>query len=163
VIVGGGAPGARRAGPADVAALVHLRGVMLEATTGPSAPDAPWRAAAAAWFTDHLGRPEAFAAFVVEEPGAGVVAVALGSCQPRPPGPGALSGLSGRVFNVATDPGWRRRGHARSCLVALLAWFERETPVSVVELGATPEAAGLYRSLGFTEAAHPTLRLRLAR
>ena len=47
--------------------------------------------------------------------------------------------------------------------MALLAWFEHETPASVVELGATPEGAGLYRSLGFTEAAHPTLRLRLAR
>jgi GNAT superfamily N-acetyltransferase len=163
VIVGGGAPGARRAGPADVAALAHLRGVVLEATSGPSAPGAPWRAAAAAWFADQLGRPEAFAAFVVEEPGAGVVAVALGTCHSRPPGPGALAGVGGRVFNVATDQGWRRRGHARACLVALLGWFEQETPASVVELGATPEAAGLYRSLGFTDVAHPTLRLRLAR
>ena len=98
MIIGRGAAGARRAGPDDVAALVRMRGVMLEATAGPTGPDASWRAAAAAWFADQLARPDAFAAFVAD-----------------------------------------------------------------VELGATEEAAGLYRSLGFAEAAHPTLRLRLAR
>lgn len=151
----------RRAGPEDVPALVRLRGVVLEATTGPTAPDDPWRAAAAAWSTDQLGRPDAFVAFVADEPGVGVVAV--GACSARPPGPGSLSGVGGRVFSVATDPASRRRGHARACLVALLAWFEHETRASAVELGATAEGAGLYRSLGFVETAHPTLRLRSTR
>lgn len=153
----------RRAGVGDAAALVRLRAVMLDAVGEPTAPDAPWRAAALGWFTDRLTRPAELAAFVVEDPGAGVVAVACGTVESRPPGPRTPNGVRGHVFNVATEAAWRRRGHARACLVALLAWYEHQTPAAVVELAATAEGQGLYRSLGFTEVRHPTLRLRLQR
>lgn len=152
---------ARRAGPEDVPALVRLRGVMVEALGEPSGPDDPWRAAAAAWFADQLQRPERFAAFVVDVPEEGVVAVAAGLCESRAPGPGSLSGMRGRVFNVATDPGWRRRGAARACLGALLVWFQEGTAAEVVELSATAEGDGLYRSLGFARTDRPVMHLRL--
>lgn len=37
---------------------------------------------------------------------------------------------------------------------ALLAWFRDETPVSVVGLNATDEAAALYASYGFAPPRH---------
>lgn len=137
-------------------------------------PDAPWRAAAHAWFTDQLARPDTFAAFVVvvaaplgaggpgtEEPGAAVVSAAAGVCDARAPGPRTHSGVRGHVLNVATEPAHRRRGHARACLTALLDWFSRDTAADVAELTATADGAGMYRSLGFRTHEHPSMRLDL--
>lgn len=152
----------RRADGRDAPALVGLRAVMFEAMgTAVGGPDAPWRAAAGAWFSDQLERPATFAAFVVDEPALGVVSAAAGICDARAPGPRGLAGVRGHVFSVATDPRCRRRGHARACLSALLDWFSRDTPAEVVELVATDEGAGLYTSLGFRARAHPTMRVDL--
>jgi ribosomal protein S18 acetylase RimI-like enzyme len=64
---------------------------------------------------------------------------------------------------MSTDPGYRRRGYARICLDALLAWFRDETQARVINLNATGDGIALYRSLGFTEPRYPALQLRLAR
>jgi len=55
---------------------------------------------------------------------------------------------------VATDPGWRRRGLARSLLVALLAAARgRGARHATLEVAASNNAAlGLYAGLGFREA-----------
>ncbi|MFD7069033.1 GNAT family N-acetyltransferase [Streptomyces sp. NPDC059913] len=161
-----GGPGgtrARRATLDDVPALVRLRGLMLDGMgveTG--GPDAPWRAASADWFTDRLGRPGLFAAFLVDDPELGVVSGAAGACDARAPGPTNLGGLQGHVFNVSTDPRRRRLGHARVCLDALLDWFRTETSVAEVALNATGDGTALYESYGFAPPRHPVLRLRLA-
>ena len=68
-------------------------------------------------------------------------------------------GRYGYVQWVATDPEFRRRGHSRAVMVALLTWFRTEH-VTIVDLRATPEAESLYRSLGFTDVDTVTLRLR---
>lgn len=94
--------------------------------------DAPWRAASARWFTDRLCHPATFAAFLVDDPGFGTVASAVGTCDAHAPSPANPSGLPGRVSNVSTDPRRRRRGHARVCLDALLSWFRVEADVMVV-------------------------------
>jgi ribosomal protein S18 acetylase RimI-like enzyme len=150
----------RRAVPADAPALAALRAVMFDGMDGP-APDGAWQAAAGAWFARQLAPGAPFAAFVVEEPGAGVVSCACGVLDSRPPGPRGLGEVRGHVFNVATAPGHRRRGHARRCLEALLGWFAGETAAEVVELTASDDGLALYEALGFRARAHPTLRLGL--
>ena len=157
---GGGA--VRRAGVGDAEALVALRALMFEGMgVDPGGPQAPWRAAATAWFARRLAERGAVAAFVVDEPGAGAVSCALGVVEVHAPGPGSPSGAHGRLSSVSTAPRARRRGHARACVTALLAWFDAETDVRVVDLFATGDGAGLYRSLGFDVPRSLALQRRL--
>ena len=67
---------------------------------------------------------------------------------------------NGYVQWVATDPEFRRRGHSRAVMEALLDWFRAQN-VALVDLPATQVAEPLYRDLGFTELETPSLRLRL--
>lgn len=160
----GGPAQVRRATLADVAALVRMRALML-ADMGMEVGDdrAPWRADAARWFTERMPRTDEFAAFLVDDAELGVVACAVGACDAHAPSPVNPSGLHGHVSNVSTDPRRRRLGHARACVDALLAWFRQETCVTVVDLNATGDGAGLYASFGFVPPRHPSLRLRTAR
>jgi ribosomal protein S18 acetylase RimI-like enzyme len=125
-------------------------------------PDAPWRAVARDWFAEQLASPETFAAYVVDDPDVGVVAGAAGNVYVHPPGPRDLTTLRGHLYNVSTEPDFRRRGLARACVVALMDWFRDETGVGQIELHATQDGIGLYRAVGFIEASYPTLRLRLS-
>ena len=160
--VGSGGVRVRRAGAPDAVALVRLRAVMLrEMGIDVGGDDAPWRRAAEAWFTDQLLGTPTFAAFVVDEPDLGVVSNAMGVCDQHAPAPTNPRGLFGHVFNVATDPRRRRLGYARDCMTALLTWFQWETEARVINLNATSEGLGLYRSLGFDAPHHQALRLRL--
>ncbi len=154
----------RRATVADVAELVRLRALMLAAMgQDVGADDAPWRASAAAWFGERLADPASrdFAVFVVDDPELGVVCCAAGSCDSRAPGPSTLTGRRGHVFNMSTEPRRRRRGYARACLVELLAWFDTEAGVRVIDLNATGDGIDLYMSLGFAPPRWPSLRRRL--
>ena len=158
-----GSPVVRRAVPADAAALTRLR-VLMMADMGmlTEGSDPRWRDSAAEWFTRRLGGTGDFAAFVVDDPGHGVVSCAVGFCDDHAPGPANPSGLSGYVLNMSTDPRFRRRGYARACLEALLAWFSDETEARVVGLMASEDGIALYRALGFTEPRHAFLQLRQA-
>jgi ribosomal protein S18 acetylase RimI-like enzyme len=93
-----------------------------------------------------------FAVFVVDDedrPGR-LAACAVGTLEQRLPAPGHPDGLFGFVFNICTDPDRRRRGYARACTEALLAWFD-ERGATRLDLHASPYGQDLYRSLGFTE------------
>jgi GNAT superfamily N-acetyltransferase len=154
----------RRAAAADAAALTRLREAMLSDMGMLAAgADPGWRDKAQAWFARRLDDKEDFAAFVIEHPGLGVVSCAAGTCDQHAPGPGNPGGVQGLVFNMSTDPAFRRRGYARACLDALLAWFREETEARVINLNATSDGTALYRSLGFAEPRYPALQLRLAR
>ncbi|TDO67513.1 ribosomal protein S18 acetylase RimI-like enzyme [Kribbella sp. VKM Ac-2571] len=151
----------RRAKPDDAESLVHLRGLMLAAMGNDiGGPDAPWRTTALEWFAGQLASPDTFAAYVVDDPSAGVVAGAAGNVYVHAPGPNDLTTLRGHLFNVSTEPDFRRRGLARACVIALMDWFRDETGVGQVELHATAYGIDLYRGLGFTESRYPTLRFR---
>ena len=152
----------RRAVAADAPALVALRAAMYEDMGDSSdAPDGAWRAAAEAWFRAWLPRTDEVAAFVVEEPGVGPVACALGLVEHPPPSPSNPVGVRGHVSQVSTLPGFQRRGYARACLTALLDWFDRETDARRLDLHATAVGEPLSRSLGFAPSPYPSLRLRL--
>jgi GNAT superfamily N-acetyltransferase len=154
----------RRAAAADAAALTRLREVML-ADMGMLAAgaDPGWRDKAGVWFAQRLEGKDDFAAFVIEHPDLGVVSCAAGLCDRHAPGPGNPGGVQGLVFNMSTDPRCRRRGYARACLDALLAWFRDETEARVINLNAAGDGTALYRSLGFTDPRYPALQLRLVR
>jgi GNAT superfamily N-acetyltransferase len=153
----------RRAGPADAAALTELRAQMFLAMGHDVGPvDAPWRAAATAWFAARLAGDDRVAVFVAEHPDAGVVASALGTSTLHVPGPRNPSGARGHVSNICTLPGHRRQGYARACLDALLDWFRTSTDVGAVHLSATADGLGLYEGLGFAPPEHPYLVLRLS-
>ncbi|MGW6280486.1 GNAT family N-acetyltransferase [Kribbella sp. NPDC055071] len=125
-------------------------------------PEALWQGIALEWFGEQLASPATFAAYVVDDPAAGVVACAAGTVFVHAPGPSDLTTVRGHLYNVSTDPEFRRRGLARACVTALMDWFRDEAAVGVVELHATEDGLDLYRSLGFTEARFPTLRFRQA-
>jgi len=154
----------RRAAAGDAAALTRLRELMLsEMGMLAAGTDPGWRDRAEAWFARRLDDKDDFAAFVIEDPGLGVVSCAAGVCDRHAPGPGNPGGVQGLVFNMSTDPRFRGRGYARACLDTLLAWFRDETEARVINLNATSDGTALYRSFGFTEPRYPALQLRLAR
>ena len=62
-----------------------------------------------------------------------------------------------------TFPAFRHRGLARTCVEALLQWFDAETAVRVVRLAATADGEALYRRLGFREPRDLILERRMAR
>ncbi|MET8149581.1 GNAT family N-acetyltransferase [Actinoplanes sp. NPDC049668] len=142
----------RRAGVEDAAELIRLRTVMLEAT-------GPWLAPGADILRRQLSDPaDLVAAFVVDRPdGSGLAACAVGAIDERLPGPNDPTGLRGYVYNVATDPEYRRRGYSRACMGALLSWYGRRG-VAAVDLRASPEGEPLYAALGFRRTAQPAMR-----
>ena len=112
------------------------------------AVDETWLQAAGEHVRDRLGQD--LAIFVVDADDRGLAACAAGTIARRLPTPPNPSGLVGYVQWVSTDPGERRRGHARAVMDALLNWYAGRD-VRSVELHATPEGEPLYRSQGFSD------------
>jgi GNAT superfamily N-acetyltransferase len=147
--------------PADAEELVRLRKIMLD-SMHPS-DDVAWQPVTVAALRTHLADPGGpLTAYVVDAPdGAhGLAACAAGVVHLGLGGPGNPGGTSGYVFNVCTDPAYRRRGHSRACVEALLGWY-RERGVRRVELRATDAGEPLYAALGFERTPAPSMRLTL--
>jgi GNAT superfamily N-acetyltransferase len=119
-----------------------------------------WREAAGQALATRLGRDAAV--FVADSPATTgrLAAAGAGTIARRLPGPANPGARVGYIQWVSTDPRWRRRGLARQITAALLEWFAGRG-VASVELHATDDAAGLYRSLGFGPGPNPGLRIRL--
>ncbi|QSB16428.1 GNAT family N-acetyltransferase [Natronosporangium hydrolyticum] len=155
----------RRAVPADAPELVRLRTIMLSEMAGEPVPPGEWAAPAEQMLRERLAEPAGtarLAAFVVDPPdGApGLASCAIGTIERRLGGPENPTGEFGYLFNVATDPAYRRRGFSRAGTEAVLAWF-RERGVVRADLKATPIGEPLYRSLGFVDSSAPSLKLVL--
>ena len=150
----------RRATTRDIDELIRLAAVMLAAMGHDPSPE-DWQAAARDLLPLDF-EAESKAAFVVDHPDRGgrLIASAAGSITQWFPTVFNADGRYGYVQWVATDPEFRRRGHSRAVMAALLNWFRTEH-VTIADLRATPEAESLYRSLGFTDVDTVTLRLRL--
>jgi GNAT superfamily N-acetyltransferase len=150
----------RRAGVGDAAELLRLRSVMLQAVR-PGGPDPRSWIEPGIEVVRRLLDPgnRAMAAFVVDKPdGAGLAACVVGTIDQRLPGPNDPTGLRGYVLNVATDPGYRRRGFSRACMVALLDWYAQQG-ITAVDLRASAEGEPLYAALGFVRNREPGMRL----
>ena len=150
----------RRAGPADAGGLMELRGVMIGSIAGGPPPRGDWQRTGAGLLRDRLRREEAtLAAFVVDRTGEpGLAACVVGQVDQRLPGPGDPTGLRGYVYNVATDPAYRRRGFSRACMTALLDWYARRG-IGAIDLRASAAGEPLYASLGFVRNRDPGMRL----
>ncbi|MGI5243859.1 GNAT family N-acetyltransferase [Dactylosporangium sp. CA-139066] len=153
--------GARRAGADDAEELIRLRTVMLSAMDGTPVPPGEWSQRAAESLRRRLPAPDAWiAAFVVDRPdGEGLAACATGVVEERLGSPANPGGLVGYMFNVATDPAFRRRGYATACVTALLSWFA-ELAVPQVRLRASVDGLPLYERLGFTLETGPAMQIK---
>lgn len=151
----------RRADPHDAAELTRLRGIMfVDMGRDPALLTEDWRRRNVVHFRRRLAEPDLFAAYVIDQPGGvGLAASAVGWLNEHLIGTNNQVGRSGYVANICTDPAYRRRGHSRATLTALLGWL-RSTGITTVDLHATPDGESLYRSLGFTEPADRALTLR---
>jgi RimJ/RimL family protein N-acetyltransferase len=142
----------RPATPDDAAALARARAELIG-----HAPAGPWFAQLQAHIADGLTGGDALAAFVIDAPGGGLAACALGSIHQGLPGPD-YSGRTGHVHLVVTAPAYRRRGYATAVTAALVDWLQQQE-CQVINLNASGQHEGLYRVLGFTR---NTWAMRLA-
>ncbi|MFD8009541.1 GNAT family N-acetyltransferase [Streptomyces sp. NPDC058955] len=137
-------PGVRPAVPADAGEIARLRSAyVLSEPLGEE-----WLAVCREHLAERLGPGGDARAFVVDAPGGGLAACALGLTHRVLPGPGYPEGLAARIHAVATEPAHRRRGYARAAVSALLEDLRRDG-VTLFELHASDEAAPLYTELGF--------------
>jgi GNAT superfamily N-acetyltransferase len=149
----------RRGFPDDAGELMRLRVVMLSSMPGAVAPEpGPWLEVGAGVLRRQLADPaDRLAAFVVDRPEGGLAACVVGAIDERLPGPSGPNPFKGYVYNVATDPAYRRRGYSRACMEALLAWYA-DRDVRQVDLRASPDGEPLYASLGFVRTEDPAMR-----
>ncbi|MET7402645.1 GNAT family N-acetyltransferase [Dactylosporangium sp. NPDC005572] len=152
----------RRADAHDAEELVRLRTVMMAAVDGAAPALGEWSDVAVASLRRRLPQAGAsMAAFVVDRPSAaGLAACAVGVFEERLGSPANPNGLAGYVFNVATDPDYRRRGFSTACMRALLDWFAAND-VAVVNLRASDDGLPVYTRLGFELQHGPAMRLKL--
>lgn len=146
----------RAAGPEDIDALLGLRVLMFEAMGTPAAElEAPeWCESARAWFAARLTDDQT-RILVVEDRG---VAGGLAQVLPAIPAPSMPNGRLGFISNLATLPQARGRGLARAVMTELVRWLDEDATVDRIDLAATEQGAVIYRSMGFTESAFPTMR-----
>ncbi|MDV5143435.1 GNAT family N-acetyltransferase [Streptomyces sp. SBC-4] len=140
----GEAPSPRLATPDDAGEIIRMRSDFIL-----SEPlDKEWLARCRDHLASRLEPGGDARSYVVDASSGGLVSCALGLIHPVLPAPKYPKGLAGRIHAVATDPSYRRRGHARAVLTALLAHLERDG-VTLYELHASTEAAPLYEEFGF--------------
>ena len=76
----------------------------------------------------------------------------------HPPNPTNLSGQTGYIMNLVTDPRYRRQGIARRLMQTTLDWLAEQS-ITHVTLYATQAGNALYDELGFVESNEMRLRL----
>ncbi|MFK4066361.1 GNAT family N-acetyltransferase [Streptomyces sp. NPDC029674] len=151
----------RKAVEADLPELVRLRALLFETLGGeyfnPSPGEDDWRHELARVLKEQLTADAA--RILVVDGEHGLAACGIGTVEQWFPGPHNRNGRVGHVIGVVTDPAYRRRGHSRAIMRALLDWF-RAQEASRVDLYASPEGEPLYRNLGFVDHPDPALYWR---
>ena len=141
----------RQAGVQDAEELTRLREVMISAL-GPIT-DYSWREPCTEALRVALAEPDgplqAFVTDAPDEPGV-LAACSVGVIQRRLPSPSNPVGMTAYILSVATDPRFRRRGHARAVVGATLDWL-RSRGIARVDLHASDQGEALYREFGFHE------------
>ncbi|MDL2343332.1 GNAT family N-acetyltransferase [Deinococcus sp. MIMF12] len=129
----------RPAGPADASTIAFHR--------YPEGIDAAERPVYAAWVADALERG-VYLGFLAVGAAGEVVAGAGLTLLEWGPTRGDPQPWRGRIVNVWTEPGFRRRGLAREGVTRCLE-AARERGVTRLSLGTTDAGRALYRELGF--------------
>lgn len=154
---------ARHADLGDIEELVRLREVMISPWFDMA--DESWKSSAAEILRRRMSEDKpTIGVTVVDAPdgSGGLAACAVGTISERLPGPHNPTGRYGWIFNVVTDPQWRKRGYSRACTKALLDWFGDQN-VHVLELLASEQGEGLYKEFGFTISNEPAMRFNARR
>jgi GNAT superfamily N-acetyltransferase len=153
-------PALRPATAADVAELVRLRKVMMDAMGVPEEPT--WERACAEFLAASLAEGTT-GAVVADDPdrAARLVAGGVGTVAVRLPSPMTPNGCYGYIASMVTEEPWRGRGLATGIVLGLLDWFAG-VGVHRVDLHASAQGEPVYRALGFTESTYPELRWRRA-
>jgi len=144
----------------DIELLISLRFRYLRDDLGEIAPETERTVEAQLrrYLPKHLESGD-FQAFLAEEDGE-IAACAFLVLWEMPANPSCPSGIRGTVFNVWTDPAFRRRGAATKVMNALIA-SARESGATLLELSATRQGRPLYEKLGFSFSDNTAMRLTL--
>ena len=145
----------------DIPQLIELRMAYLLADFGmlDARAEEIIRGSLPSCFDRHLGGD--LFAYAMRCDDGSIVSIALMLVSEKPPNPRFPHGRIGTVFNVFTAPEHRRRGLARQVMGALVE-DARLRGLDLVELNATDDGYGLYKSLGFSDAdLHRPLEHRL--
>ncbi|MHB0936085.1 MAG: GNAT family N-acetyltransferase [Armatimonadota bacterium] len=144
----------------DIPLLIRWRKAMMQDIT-PAAEatiDASM-AEFAPWLEGMMAQPGRLAAFIGEvegEPCAGAIVW----MHEWYPGLAVRSTRRGYLFNVYTEPAWRRRGFAGQIVRQSVEWL-REQGVGIVTLHASPYGQSVYANHGFKPPNMPEMTLRL--
>lgn len=130
----------------DVDALVRLRAVMFVSMRGDDERNR-WEAQCREVLAATLADGSVIAALA--EVGGLAVASGVARIWQWLPSPRTTSGIRAYIGSMATDPRFRKQGHARAVFDLLLqeVW---QRGVEEVELHATPDGEPLYTSAGFS-------------
>ena len=104
-------PEVRRAAPDDATELTRLRRLMFaDMGRDPGLLDDDWQRRNVVHFSRRLAETDVFAAYVVDRPGGGLAACAVGWLNEHLIGTANQVGRVGYIANMSTDPAYRRRG-----------------------------------------------------
>ena len=135
------------AGLSDIDSLTELRLAYLREDSGEFPGADAVAAALPGYFREHLDRD--LFAYVLRD-GGRIASCALLVVTVKPMSPAFPNGRTGTVLNVYTRPEYRRRGHSRAVMQALLDGA-KAMGLSALDLKATQDGYPLYRSLGFRD------------
>ncbi len=146
----------RSATVADAPTIVAHRRAMFE-DMGERATDKldAMSAAFETWVTERLVRGE-YRGWLVTDAQNQIVAGAGLWLLAWPATPKDQSAQRGYIFNIYTQPAFRRRGLARQLMQVILDWCRAQS-IRVVGLHASDDGRALYKALGF----EPTNEMRL--
>ena len=99
------------------------------------------------YFDDHLNND--ITAYVARTEGE-IVSCAFLLVTGKPMSPAFITGKTGTVLNVYTKPEYRHKGYAKR-LMNMLLKDASNMNLSFIELKATEDGYGLYKSLGFED------------
>jgi GNAT superfamily N-acetyltransferase len=138
----------RRGTVDDIEALLRLRAVMFDAMHI-DYERAAWEPACRQILLDGLSSGDLIAA-VAESDDGRIVACGIGAVRRWLPSPRNPSGLRGYIGSMATDADWRRQGIGREVIERLVEMLHRRG-VAEIDVRATDDSVGLYRTLGFVD------------
>ncbi|MDG4861021.1 GNAT family N-acetyltransferase [Streptomyces sp. T-3] len=158
-VIGTGNP--RPAVTADTDELVRLRTFLLSSGPGHYVARNPeeeraWQRNYRVWLSKVLPAPDGPVRVTVIDGPSGLAACAIAVVDQRAPTHLCPGGEVGWVQTVVVDPAMRRHGLGRRIMRHVLEWF-REREIRTVFLQTTPDAADLYKRIGFRRTGEDTM------
>ena len=101
-----------------------------------------------------------YRAWVVESTTGEVISGGGITIIPWPPGPRSLGGRVAFVYNVYTEPAFRKQGHGRAIMEAIHTWC-RAAGIWSVALNASQFGQALYEAMGYRVTDSPMMYVAL--